>query len=87
MSNSISLPSWLLPFLYLKDMFSRNSEIHQYNTRGRNNIHMSKISSKSDSRSFSYAAANFFNNLSAKVTNVVSISSFIANYWQNFNRS
>ena len=44
---------------YLLNMFSRNSDIHNYNTRGRRNIHLNRINSKSGIRSFSYVAANF----------------------------
>ena len=46
---------------YLLNLFSRNSDVHNYNTRVRSNIHLNRISSKSGSRSFSYAAAELFN--------------------------
>ena len=41
---------------YLLNLFSRNSDVHSYNTRGRSNIQLNNISCKSGSRSFSYAA-------------------------------
>lgn len=62
-------------------MFSRNSDIHNYNTRGRRNIHLSKISSKSGKRSFSYAAAELFNMLPSFVKNSNSLKHFPSNYW------
>ena len=54
---------------YLLNLFSRNSDVHSYNTRGRSNIHLNRISSKSGSRSFSYAAAELFNDLPDHVKN------------------
>ena len=66
---------------YLLNLFSRNSDVHNYNTRGRSNINVSKISSKSGSRSFSYAAAELFNDLPNHVKNSDSIRSFTSNYW------
>ena len=62
-------------------MFSRNSYIHNYNIRGRRNIHLNGINSKSGIRSFSYAAANFFNKLPSSVKNFKPIRSFTSNYW------
>ena len=55
-------------------MFTRNSDIHNYNTRGRRNIYLNRISSKSGIRSFSYAAANFFNKLTSSEKNSKSMS-------------
>ena len=66
---------------YLLNLFSRNSDIHSYNTRGRSNIHLNRISSKSGSRSFSYAAAELFNDLPDHVKNSDSMRSFTSNYW------
>ena len=48
---------------YLLNLFSRNSDVHNYNTRGHSNIHLNRITFKSGSRSFSYAAADLFNDL------------------------
>ena len=48
---------------------------------GRSNIHLNRISSKSGSRSFSYAAAELFNDLPNHVKNSDSIRSFTSNYW------
>ena len=62
-------------------MFSRNSDIHNHNTRGCRNIHLNKITSRSGIRSFSHAAANLFNNLPNSVKNSKSIRSFTSNYW------
>ena len=62
------------------NLFSRNSDVHNYNTRGRSNIHLYSISSKSGSRSFSYAAAELFNDLPNRVKNSESIRSFTSNY-------
>ena len=64
------------------NMFSRNSDIHSYNTRGRRNIHLhvNRINSKSGIRSFLYAAANFVNNLPSSVINSKSIRSSTLNY-------
>ena len=46
---------------YLSNLFCLNSDVHSYNTRFRNNIHMSKVSSNSDLHSFS--AAKLYNTL------------------------
>ena len=61
---------------FLLNMFSHNSDIHNYNTRGRRNIHLKRINSKSGVRSFSYTAANFFIKLPSSVKNSKSIRSF-----------
>ena len=66
---------------YLLNLFSRNSDVHSYNTRGRSNIHLNRISSKSGSRSFSYAAAELFNDLPDHVKNSDSMRNFTSNYW------
>ena len=65
---------------YLLNLFSRNSDILNYNTRGRSNIHLNRILSKSGSSSFSYAAADLFNDLPNYVKNSESIRSFTSNY-------
>ena len=44
-------------------------------------IHLNRISSKSGSRSFPYAAAELFNDLPNHVKNFDSIRSFTSNYW------
>ena len=66
---------------YLLNLFSHNSDVHSYNTRERSNIHSNRISSKSGSRSFSYAAAELFNGLPDHVKNSESMRSFTSNYW------
>ena len=70
-------------FIHLLNVFCRNSDVHNYNynTRGHSNIHLNRISSKSGSRSFSYAAAELFNDLPNHVKNSDSIRSFTSNYW------
>ena len=45
------------------------------------NIHLNRISSKSESRSFSYASAELFNDLPDHVKNSDSMRSFTSNYW------
>ena len=65
---------------YLLNLFSRNSDVLNYNTRGRSNIHLNRILSKSGSSSFSYAAADLFNDLPNYVKNSESIRSFTSNY-------
>ena len=52
-----------------------------YNTRGRSDIHLNKINSKSGIRSFSYVIANFFKKLPSSVKNSKSIRSFTSNHW------
>ena len=49
---------------YLKNLFSLNSDVHNYCTYRSKNIHMPRISSKSGYRSFAYSAAKLFNSLS-----------------------
>ena len=66
---------------YLKNLFCLNSDVHDYNTRNRSNIHMTKIASNSGYRSFSYSAAKLYNHLSPQIKNSNSIHSFTANYW------
>ena len=66
---------------YLLNLFSRNPDVHNYNSRGHSNIHFNRILSKSGSRSFSYAAAELFNDLPNHVKNSDSIRSFTSNYW------
>ena len=66
---------------YLLNLFSRNSDVHSYNTRGRSNIHLNRISSRSGSRSFSYAAAELFTDLPDHVKNSDSMRSFASSYW------
>ena len=66
---------------YLLNLFSRNSDVHSYNTSGCSNIHLSRISSKSGSRSFSYATAELFNDLPDHVKNSDSMRSFTSDYW------
>lgn len=68
------------PTLILK-LFSCNSDVYSYNTRGRSNIHLNRISSKSGSRSFSSAAAELFNDLPDHVKNSDSMRSFTSNCW------
>ena len=68
------------PF-YLLNLFFRNSDVHSYNTRGRSNIHLNRMSFKLGSRSFSYAAAELFNDLPDHVKNSDSMRSFTSNYW------
>ena len=79
-SSSFPLHKWFCPS-YLLNLFSRNSDVHNYNTRGRSKIHLNRITSKSGSRSFSYAAAGLFNDLPNHVMNSESIRSFTSNYW------
>ena len=66
---------------YLLNLFSRNSVVHNYKARGRRNIHLNRIISKSGSRSFCYAAADLFNDLPNHVKNSESIRSFTSNYY------
>ena len=68
------------PF-YLLNLFFSNSDVHSYNTRGRSNIDLNRMSSKLGSRSFSYAAAELFNDLPDHVKNSHSMRSFTSNYW------
>jgi len=96
-------PPSCLPFLsenvflyftssYLLNLFSHNSDVHSYNTRGRSNIHLNRISSKSGSRSFSYAAAELFNDLPdlpnywfekwlCLISDVYILALCLSNYW------
>ena len=46
---------------YLKNLFSLNSDFHNYCTRGSKTIHMPRISSKYGYGSFAYSAAKLFN--------------------------
>ena len=64
---------------YLLNLFSRNSDVNSYNTRGRSNIHLNRISSKSGSRSFSYSAAELVNDLPGHVKNSDSMRRFTSN--------
>ena len=81
MFSSFPRHKWFLSILYLLNLFSRNSDVHSYNTRGRSNVHLNRISSKSGSRSFSYAAAELFNDLPDHVKNSDSMRNFTSNYW------
>ena len=62
---------------YVLNLFPRNSDVHSYNTRGRSDIHLNRISSKSGSKSFSYAATELFNDLPDYVKNADSIRSVL----------
>ena len=68
---------------YLSNVFCRNSMIHNYNTRGRDDIHLNKVNSKSGQRSFSFSAAKLYNNLPKYVKNSSSLKQFKSRYWQN----
>ena len=67
---------------YLENVFSLNSDIHNYCTRGSKNIHMPRISSKSGYRSFAYSAAKLFNGLSQSVKDSTSVQAFKIGYWK-----
>ena len=68
---------------YLCDLFSLNSDIHNYNTRNKSNLHMAKITSKSGYRSFTYSAAKLYNSLNTATKSASSINSFSNNYWSD----
>ena len=71
---------------YLRKLINLNSEIHNHNTRRRNNIHVNQISSRSGQRSFSFSAAKLYNDLSNTVKSSKSVRSFTSNYWLERNQ-
>ena len=68
---------------YLSNLFCLNSDVHNYNTRRKNDIHLAKIGSKSGERSFTYKAAKLFNNLSSTTKSAKSVTSFTNLYWRD----
>ena len=48
---------------YLSLYFTRNSSIHSYNTRRKNNLHLPKSNLSLDRRSFIYSGSLHYNNL------------------------
>lgn len=69
---------------YLRRIFIINSEIHNYNTRAKNNIHIPRINSKSGHRSFAFSAAMLYNSLPDSVKNSETSKKFRVNYWKHF---
>ena len=56
---------------YLSNLFCLNSEVHNHNTRRKNDIHLIEIESKSGERSFTYKAAKLFHHQVCKICNNV----------------
>ena len=61
---------------YLSNLFCLNSDVHNYNTRRKNDIHLAKIGSKSGERSFTLKAAKLFNSLRWSFTLILNFRSF-----------
>ena len=68
---------------YLSNLFCLNSEVHNYNTRRKNDIHLIKIESKSGERSFTYKAAKLFNSPSSTIKSAKSVTTFTNLYWRD----
>ena len=69
---------------YLSNLSCLNSDVHNYNTRRKNDFHLAKIGSKSGERSFTFKAAKLFNSLISTTKSAKSVTSFtnLYNYWR-----
>ena len=56
--------------------FTRNSRIHSYNTRRKNNLHLPKPNLSLGRRSFIYSGSLLYNNLPDEIKNAVSLTKF-----------
>ena len=63
---------------YLSDYFTRNYNVHSYNTRRRTDLHLPKPKLSLVKRTFRYSGSALFNLLSRSIQNAESISSFKA---------
>ena len=61
---------------YLSGYFTRNSSIHSYNTRRKNNLHLPKPNLSLGRRSFIYSGSLIYNNLPDEIKNAVSLTKF-----------
>ena len=61
---------------YLSGYFTRNSSIHSYNTRSKNNLHLPKPNLSLGRRSFIYSGSLLYNNLPDEIKNAVSLTKF-----------
>ena len=65
----------LLP-KYLSDYFTRNYDVHNYNTRKRTDLHLPKPKLSLAKGTFRYSGSAFFNLLPRSIQNAESLSSF-----------
>ena len=54
----------------------RNSAIHSYSTRGKNNLHLPKVKIEWGKQRFAFHAANDWNDLDDKIKNIVNLKTF-----------
>ena len=61
---------------FLSGYFVRNTSIHSYNTRRKNNLHLPKPNLSLGKRSFMYSGSLLYNSLPDKIKNTVSLTKF-----------
>ena len=61
---------------YLSDYFIRNCNVHSYNTRKRNDMHLPKPKLTLGKRTFRYSGALHFNNLPTTIKEATSLPIF-----------
>jgi len=61
---------------YLSDYFTRNYNVHSYNTRRRSDLHLPKVKLSLSKRTFRYSGSTLFNLLPSSMQKAESLSSF-----------
>ncbi len=61
---------------YLSEHFTRNCNIHSYNTRRKNDLHAIKPNLSLGKRSFKYSGSLLYNTLPSEIKNAVSLPNF-----------
>ena len=61
---------------YLSDYFTRNCNVHSYNTRRRTDLHLLKVKLSLAKRTFRYSGSALFNVLPSSMQKAESLSSF-----------
>ena len=62
--------------VYFNDYFTKNSNVHSFNTRHKNNFVLPKVKRELGKRTFRYAGAKDYNDLSTDIKNVLLLTSF-----------
>ena len=62
--------------VYLAENFTLNKNLHQYQTRQANNLHVPMATARSDQRTFCYSGVKEYNSLPSHVKNASSYGQF-----------
>ena len=61
---------------YLADMFYKRSQVHRYNTRNNESLHLPKCQTALGQQSFTYRGATIWNSLPPEVRSSTSLRNF-----------